>query len=162
MRIRAGSVTTLLLMFAVVPQLHAQLSIEGAWVIADVWGETATGEAWSFGGSVQPSLFIFADGYYSFTGVNSAEPRPEIPAGTSRADLTPEAGEGVWRSYLSNSGTYEVVDSTLLTHPTVALWPPFMAQDSRPTYELEWDGADLLVTTRAGEAWRVWRLRRLD
>lgn len=162
MRSRAGSLTTLLLMFAVAPQLHAQLSIEGAWVIADVWGETATGEAWSFGGVVQPSLFIFADGYYSITAVNSAAPRPEIPEGTSRADLTPEEGEGVWRSYLSNSGTYKVVGSTLVTHPSVALWPPFMAEASTTTYEMEWDGANLLVTTRAGNAWRVWRLHRLD
>ena len=162
MRIRAGSLTTLLLLLAAAPQLHAQMPIEGAWVIVDVWGETAAGEAWSFGGSVQPSLFIFAHGYYSFTAVNSAAPRPEIPEGTSRADLTPEEGEGVWRSYLSNSGRYEVIGSTLLTRPSVALWPPFMAEASRPTYELEWDGADLLVTTRAGDTRRVWRLRRLD
>jgi hypothetical protein len=36
-----------------------------------------------------------------------------------------------------------------------------MAESSRPVYELEWEGEDLLVTTRAGDAWRVWRLHRL-
>ncbi len=162
MKIRVGSLLALLLLLTTAPRVHAQTSIEGAWIIVGVSGETAAGEAWSFGDSVQPSLFIFADGYYSFTAINSAEPRPEIPAGTSRAELSPEEGEGVWRSYLSNSGAYEVIDSMLLTRPSVALWPPFMAQDSRPSYELEWDGADLLVTTRAGEAWRAWRLRRLN
>lgn len=161
MRIRTGSLVALLL-FAGAPPVAAQESIEGAWIIAEVWGESAAGDAWSFGDGVQPSLFIFADGYYSFTGINSPEPRPEIPEGTSRASLTAEQGEGVWRSYLSNSGSYEVSGSTLITRPSVALWPPFMAEDSRPTYEMEWDGADLLLTTRAGDAWRVWRLRRLD
>jgi hypothetical protein len=161
MRIRAGSLAALVLLLATAPEVHAQASIDGAWKIAEVWGHTPDGEAWSFGESVQPSLFIFANGYCSFTAVNSAQPR-EIPEGASRADLAPEDGDGVWRSYLSNSGTYEVSGSDLLTRPSVALWPPFMAADSRPAYELEWDGADLLVTTRAGQAWRVWRLRRLD
>jgi len=159
--IRAGSLAALVLLLATAPQLHGQASIEGAWRIAEVWGQTPGGEAWDLGDSVQPSLFIFHNGYYSFTAVNGAEPRPEIPEGISRANLTPEDADGVWRSYLSNSGTYEVSGSTLLTRPSVALWPPFMASDSRPAYELEWDGADLLVTTRAGAAWRVWRLRRL-
>jgi hypothetical protein len=161
MRIYSGMLTALLAVTVSSAQLQAQESIEGAWTIADTWGETAAGEKWSLGGTVQPSLFIFLGGYYSFTAVNGSEPRPRLPEGTTRADLTPEEGEAVWRAYLSNSGRYEVSGSTLITHPTVALWPPFMAESSRPVYELEWEGEDLLVTTRAGDAWRVWRLHRL-
>lgn len=161
MRIRFTLLSVSLALIAGSPQLEAQTSIEGVWTIVEAWGEAATGEAWSFGDEVQPSLFIFLDGYYSFTAVNGPQPRPLPPEGIARSDLSPEAGDAVWRSYLSNSGTYEVSDSTLITHPTVALWPPFMAADSRPVYELAWEGKDLLVTTRAGEAWRVWRLRRL-
>ena len=161
MRIYSGMLTALLALIVGSTHLQGQESIEGAWAIADTWGETAAGEEWSFGGRAQPSLFIFLDGYYSFTAVNGPEPRPMLPEGTTRADLTPEEGEAVWRTYLSNSGTYEVSGSTLITHPTVALWPPFMAESSRPVYELGWEGEDLLVTTRAGQAWRVWRLHRL-
>jgi len=152
----------LLFMAAGGPELHGQSSLEGAWTIVEVWGETAEGEAWRIDENVQPSLFIFSGGHYSFTAVNGAEPRPPIPGASTRADVTPEEGDAIWRSYMSNSGTYEVDGSRLITRPSVALWPPFMAEDSRPEYEVEWDGADLLVTTRAGEAWRVWRLRRLD
>lgn len=161
MWIRSTLVPALLALLANSPQLQAQTSIEGAWTIVETWGETATGEAWSFGDNVQPSLFIFLDGYYSFTAVNGPQPRPLPPEGIARSDLTPEDGDAVWRSYLSNSGTYQVSNSTLTTHPKVALWPPFMEEDSSPVYELAWEGEDLLVTTRAGEAWRVWRLRRL-
>jgi hypothetical protein len=161
MRIRTGALTLLLALVVGSAGLQAQESIEGAWEIVEVWGETAAGDAWSFGDAIQPSVFIFLDGYYSFTAVNAPEARPLPPEGVARPDLPPEYGESVWRTYLSNSGTYEVDGETLVTHPTVALWPPFMAEDSRPVYELEWDGQDLLVTTRAGDAWRIWRLQRL-
>jgi hypothetical protein len=103
MRKCARSLAALALLLATTPQLHAQASIEGAWSIVEVRGQTPGGDTWTFGDSVQPSLFIFANGYYSFTAVNSAEPR-EVPEGVARADLTPEDGEGVWRPYLSNSG----------------------------------------------------------
>jgi len=162
MRFRLRLLPALLCLAVATPQLQAQESIEGAWTIVEAWGETEAGEEWNLGENVQPSLFIFFDGHYSFTAVNGAEPRPQIPEGTTRADLTPEEGDAVWRSYLSNSGAYEVSGSNLITLPSVALWPPFMAENSRPVYELRWDGADLLLTTQAGEASRVWRLRRLD
>ena len=162
MRLRLRLLPALLWLAVATPPLVAQESIEGAWTIVEAWGETSAGEEWNLGENVQPSFFIFFDGYYSFTAVNGAEPRPQIPEGTTRADLTPEESDAVWRSYLSNSGSYEVSGSNLITRPSVALWPPFMAENSRPVYELGWDGADLLVTTRAGESWRIWRLRRLD
>ena len=160
MRIRNVVPVTVLALAAVAVPLRAQRSPEGAWTIVEVWGETAAGEEWRMT-DLQPSLFIFADGHYSITAVTGAEPR-RVPGDVRRADLTPEQGERVWRSYLSNSGAYAVRDSLLVTWPKVALWPPLMAEGSERAYEIDWDGPDLLVTTRLYGAWRTWRLRRVD
>ena len=95
MRIRSRMLPVLIGLAVTAPQLEAQGSVEGAWTIVEAWGETAAGETWSFGENVQPSLFIFSGGYYSFTAVKGAEPRQQIPEGTTRADLTPEEGDAV-------------------------------------------------------------------
>lgn len=151
-----------ILALAVAGQVEGQQSPEGAWTIVEAWGQTPAGEDWRMAEEIQPSLFIFHDGYYSFTSVNGTEPRPPLPEGASRSSLTAEEGDAVWRSYLSNSGAYEVRDSLLITRPRVALWPPLMAEGFERAYEIAWDGSDLLITTRLYGAWRTWRLRRLE
>lgn len=163
MRIRnIVSAVVLAIVVGAVP-LQAQRSPEeGAWTLVEVWGQTADGEDWRIAEDLQPSLFLFYDGHYSFAAVTGTEPRPQLPEGARRSTVTPEQGDALWRFYLSNSGAYEVRDSMFVTWPEVALWPPLMAEGSERAYGIDWDGPELLLTTRLYGAWRTWRLRKVD
>lgn len=162
MRIRNAVTAAVLALVAGVAPLQAQQSPEGAWTLVEVWGQTADGEDWRVAENLQPSLFLFHDGHYSMTAVTGTEPRPQLPEDATRSTVTPEQGDALWRFYLSNSGAYEIRDSMLVTWPHVALWPPLMAEGSERAYGMEWDGPDLLLTTRLYGWWRTWRLHRVD
>jgi hypothetical protein len=136
----------------------AQEWLNGSWVIVESWGENDQAGEWRYE-SPQPSLFIFLDGYYSIAYVNSDSPRPLMDEDDTRIGLTPEEAAAVWLTYVSNSGTYEIDGSAIVTRPTVALWPNFMEGGSA-TYVFEIEG-DMLRLTRSenGFIWNA-RLRR--
>ena len=161
MRIRAGMLAVLTLAPLSPSPLQAQGSPEGAWTVVEAWGENPTDGEWRLDEELQPSLFIFRDGFYSIAYVSGAEPRSLLPAGATRSTLTPEQAAAVWIPYVSNSGTFDVEGSTIVTHPTVALNPNTMAKGYVRSYALDWDGDDMLLRVDGDGFWYVLKLRRL-
>ena len=138
----------------------AQSDLNGVWEIVEAFGHNAEGD-WNVE-NVQPSLFIFMDGYYSIALVRGNEPRPLMPEGTTWDTMTEDQLRSVCSGdyFSANSGIYEVSESSLTTRPMVAKWPNFMEGGSA-TYTFRLDG-DMLTLSREGEGWN-WtnKLRRL-
>ena len=68
----------------------------------------------------QPSLFIFTDGYYSIAW--NSRPEQRLPF-SARWQPTDEELKSAYSSILVNSGSYDLVDSTLTTHPIISKVP---------------------------------------
>lgn len=96
--------------------------------------------------TVQPSLYLFGDRHYSMMRVTGNQPRT-LAASDSVTDAEKLAA---YDSFVANTGTYELTDSTLTIHPTVARSPHFMSggsdkygfRVSRDTLWLSNTGAD--------------------
>jgi hypothetical protein len=76
--------------------------------------------------AVQPSLYLFGDKHYSMMRVTGNQPRT-LAAKDSATDAEKLAA---YDSFIANTGTYEVADSTLTIHPVVARSPNFMSGGS--------------------------------
>jgi hypothetical protein len=96
--------------------------LEGAWSVVSI---DVTGPD-SAASTVQPSLFLFGDKHYSMMRVTGNQPRA-LAATDSATDAEKLAA---YNSFIANTGTYEVADSTLTTHPVVARSPNFMSGGS--------------------------------
>lgn len=98
---------------------HPEPPFEGAWTIASI-KESGPDSAAST--TVQPSLFLFGDKHYSMMRVTGNQPR------ALAATQNPTDAEKLssYDSFIANSGTYEVADSTLTIHPVVARSPNYM------------------------------------
>ena len=101
---------------------HSESPLEGAWSVASIH---VTGPD-SANTTVQPSLFLFGDKGYSMMRVTGAQPRA-LAATDSDTDAEKLAA---YDSFIANSGTYEVADSTLTIHPVVARSPNYMSGGS--------------------------------
>jgi len=126
---------------------HSESPLEGAWSVASIH---VTGPD-SANTTVQPSLFLFGDKGYSMMRVTGAQPRA-LAATDSDTDAEKLAA---YDSFIANSGTYEVADSTLTIHPVVARSPNYMGGSdiyhfrvSGDTLWLSNTGAD--IRTRIG------------
>ena len=126
---------------------HSESPLEGAWSVASIH---VTGPD-SANMTVQPSLFLFGDKGYSMMRVTGAQPRA-LAATDSDTDAEKLAA---YDSFIANSGTYEVADSTLTIHPVVARSPNYMGGSdiyhfrvSGDTLWLSNTGAD--IRTRIG------------
>lgn len=123
--------------------------LEGAWSVVSI---RVTGPDSAANTIVQPSVYLFGDRYYSMMRVTGNQPRT-LAAKDSFTDAERLAAYG---SFVANTGTYEVADSSLTIHPVVARSPNFMSGGSdRYTFHVSGDtlwlsntGADLL--TRIG------------
>ena len=137
----------------------AQGSVHGAWRIVETWGHNPQSGEWRTE-NVQPSVFLFMDGYYSIAYVRGEEARPLMPEDAIRRDLTAEQAAAVWIPYTSNSGTHEITQTTIVTRPIVAVWPNFMEGGSA-VYTYSVDG-DKMQLTFANEtvSWNA-KLKRL-
>lgn len=137
---------------------QARMDIEGAWELVEAWGRGAVGE-WQLQ-DPQPSVYLFAGGYYSIMYVNSDRARPNVPAGTQRQQISEELLRRIFEPFNANSGTYRLQGSTLTTNPIVALVPNFVGEGN--VYTVRREGSDGLVLTRTGEDFQGnYRLRRL-
>ena len=139
----------------------AQESVHGVWQIEEISGHDPEAGAWRTE-NVQPSLYMFMDGYYSIMLVRGNEARPSMPQGTTWDSMTLEQYRSVCSGefFSANSGTYEVTGSSLTVRPMVAKWPNLMEGGSQTfAYRLE---GDILSLDHSGEDWS-WnaRLRRL-
>ena len=102
-----------------------QSPLNGAWETVGMSGTNADGDDWKLE-HVQPSLYVFQDGYYSEMLVQGNEARPLMADDATRESLTDEEIRSMFMTFIANSGTYEVEGSSVTTRPMVALWPNFM------------------------------------
>jgi hypothetical protein len=93
----------------------------------------------------QPSLYIFANKYYSTMYVSGDKPRPLMANDANRDTITDEEMRSIFLPFIANAGTYELSGTKLTTHPIVALWPNFMAGGSA-TYEFKIEGDTMWLT----------------
>lgn len=105
------------------PAGPAEPPLEGAWSIVSMG---VTGPDSAANPTVQPSVYLFGDTHYSMMRVTGNRPRT-LAAGDSVTDAEKLAA---YDSFVANTGTYEVSDSTLTIHPVVARSPNFMSGGS--------------------------------
>ncbi len=118
-----------------------QSPLNGAWEIIESSGTDADGDDWKLD-NVQPSIYLFQDGYYSIMLVRGNEPRVLIPDGTTWDTMTEEQLRATCSGafFSANSGTYEVSGSSVTIKPIVAKHPNFMEGGSDTfTYRVEGD-----------------------
>lgn len=109
------------------PPESPELPLEGAWSVVSI---SVTGPDSSISATVQPSVYLFGDKHYSMMRVTGNQPRT-LAAKDSMTDAEKIAA---YDSFIANSGTYEVADSTLTIHPVVARSPNFMSGGSDKYY----------------------------
>ena len=144
------ALTTLLVvgMFATATSLLAQSSINGAWKIIEWEGINPQQGEWRIE-NIQPSLWLFMDGYYSATYLRGDQKRSLVPENATREELSVDEWKSMGVPFVSNAGTYEITASTLTIRPIVALFPNYMDGDT-DTWDYRFEG-DLLHLTRPGE-----------
>ena len=141
-------------------RVWAQGDLNGVWEIVEVSGTNAQGD-WTLD-NVQPSLFIFQDGYYSIMYVKGNEARPQAAANARRDNIPDAQMRGMFRNFVANSGTYEVNGSSVTTRPMVAMMPNFMTGGSDTfTYSVEGDELVLSGNEFDGQGTYTQKLRRL-
>jgi hypothetical protein len=99
--------------------------------------------------AVQPSLYLFDDKHYSMMRVTGNQPRALAAKDTS----TDAEKLAAYKSFIANTGTYEVADSTLTIHPVVARDPNFMSGGS-DKYQFRVSG-DTLWLSNTGADFRT-------
>jgi hypothetical protein len=95
--------------------------IEGVWRIVEIRNVGPEGE--TVNPAPQPSLYIFTAKHYNMVWIPGREPRQG-----SAKTWFPTNDEKVrdFDTFIENSGTYEVTDTTLTTRPMVAKTPEYM------------------------------------
>jgi hypothetical protein len=107
--------------------MSAESPLEGAWSVVSM---SVTGPDSATNTVVQPSLYLFGDKHYSMMRVTGNEPRV-----LAAKDSVTEAEQlAAYRTFIANTGTYEVADSTITIHPIVARSPNFMSGGSDKYY----------------------------
>ncbi len=127
---------------------HSESPLEGAWSIASIH---VSGPDSAANTTVQPNLFLFGEKHYSMMRATGNQPRT-LAATNSPTDAEKLAA---YNSFIANSGTYEVADSTLTIHPVVARSPNYMGGSDIYHFRISGDtlwlsntGAD--IRTRIG------------
>lgn len=115
--------------------------VAGAWSVASY---SVTDSAGTTALAVQPSLYIFAERHYSMMRVTGEGPRT-LSATESVTDAERLAA---YNTFIANTGTYEISDSTLTIHPVVARSPNFMAGGS-DRYTFRVGGDTLWLSNRS-------------
>jgi hypothetical protein len=119
--------------------------LEGAWKVVDI---VVTGADSATIHSPQPSLYIFTSRHYSLMSVIGSEPRALYKA------ETPTDSERItaFNSFVANTGTYDITDSTLTLHPVVARYPNFMAGGNQKQH-FHVVGDTLWLTLKSNDLW---------
>ncbi len=106
--------------------------IQGAWRVEGVsvrGGPNAGDNA-----NPQPSIYIFAKKHYSIMFVPGEAPRPDAP---ELAEMTDEQMLESYRTFVANSGTYEMEGNRITTHVVVARVPNFVGETAEYRYRIE-------------------------
>ncbi|MDR8389582.1 lipocalin-like domain-containing protein [Aliifodinibius sp. S!AR15-10] len=143
-----------------VTNVWAQDDLNGAWQATEAWGNNSEDGDWELK-DLQPSLYIFLDGYYSIMLVTGEKARPLMKKDATRSSISDEEMRSIFMPFIANSGTYEVKGSSITTKPMVALWPNFMEGES-DTFQYRFEN-DMLVLSDEGEDWN-WtaKFKRLE
>src|SRR5262245_6141454 len=90
--------------------------LEGAWTVVSIH---VSGPDSADNTAVQPSRYLFGDQHYSMMRVTGNQPRALMAT-----DSATEAEKlAAYDSFVANTGTYEITDSSLTIHPIVARNP---------------------------------------
>jgi len=139
--------------------LLAQSSIDGVWKIIEFWGTHSEVGEWRFE-NVQPSLWLFMDGYYSATYVLGNQERPLAPENPE--EMSGDDWKSMAERFVANAGTYEITASTVTLYPIVAKLPNFMDGDDIDPWEYRFEGDVLYVTQPRKWGTVHHRLQRLE
>ena len=101
----------------------AESPLEGAWSVVSI---RVAGSDSAANTMVQPSVYLFGEKHYSMMRATGNQPR----ALAAKDSVTAAEKIAAYDSFVANSGTYEVADSTVTVHPVVARSPNFMAGGS--------------------------------
>jgi len=112
----------------------ARSPIEGVWEVVELKIVGPEGETTN--PAPQPNLYFFSLRHYSMVWIPGSEPRK-----ASARTWFPTDDEKIrnFDTIIVNSGTYELTDTTLVTHPTVAKTPEYVGGRSVYTYRVEAD-----------------------
>ncbi|SVB56672.1 uncharacterized protein METZ01_LOCUS209526 [marine metagenome] len=117
--------------------------LEGVWqVIARTGADTDTG---STEASIQPGLYIFGKRHYSMMYVPGGDPRALF--GGTLNEVTDSEKVQAYDTFIANSGTYEISESSITTRPAMAKNPNFMtgSHSSVHSYRIEADSLWLTI-----------------
>lgn len=131
----------------VTPPAMSQDTLEGAWShIATIATDSAgaTRSIWT-----QPGLYLFVDGHYSMTRVDSDVPRPEFPE--DRATAAPELLTRIWQPFTAQAGEYAVEGNRMVTQPKVAKNPGVMRPGSVNQYDVRISGDTMWLRVVANQ-----------
>ena len=116
--------------------------LEGVWqVTARTGADTDTG---STEASIQPGLYIFGKRHYSMMYVPGEEPRALFG---ETSEVTDTEKVQAYDTFIANSGTYEISESSITTRPIMAKNPNFMTggHSSVHSYRIEADSLWLTI-----------------
>jgi hypothetical protein len=117
-------------------------SLEGVWQATEVTHSGPSGPETIKPG---PNLAIFTSKHYSRIDVQTEKPRPVLanPSSASADEL-----RAAWGPLVAEAGTYELTDSVITLHPTVAKNPAAMAADVSIVYSYKVEGNSLTLTAQ--------------
>jgi hypothetical protein len=112
--------------------------LSGAWSVTEI---KRTGPNAQTMNHPQPGLLIFTGNHYSLMIIETEQPRAEVHAQSTAAELL-----ATWGPFIAASGTYEISGNTLTTRPTVAKNPPVMAPGNVQLNTFKIEGKTLTLT----------------
>lgn len=115
------------------PAARDPAGVAGVWQIKEIVSKDGSGPATQ---KPLPSLVIFTPRHYSMVWALGTESRRAF---AERWNPTDAEKIERYNSFVVNSGTYEITDSTLTAHPIVARVPEFMGGTLVCEYRVEED-----------------------
>ena len=133
----------------------AQSDLNGVWKIVEASGHNAEEGDWKWE-NIQPSLYIFYEGYYSEMYIPGNKARPLMPDDATPSNITEEQMRSIITQLRTNSGTYELNDSVITLKPIVAMWPNFMEGGSA-SWAVKLEG-NAMHYSNEGDGWN-WSMK---
>lgn len=116
--------------------------LEGAWQLTEITMTMGKGDMTMK--VTQPSMYLFTKTHYTKIYIGSDKPRPVMD------DYSKATQEQLFAIFVdgfdANAGTYEIKDSKLTLHPTVAKSPSDMKEGSWTTYAIKITGDTITLT----------------
>ena len=133
---------------AVAREAPAKDSLEGVWRITEIKVVNADGE--TLNSQPQPGFYIFTSGHYSAIWTPGTKPRVPFADVWQAID---EEKVAAYDTIIVNTGTYELTESMLVTHPLLAKVPGFAGGKASYKYRLDGDNLwleDVDISSRTG------------